>query len=105
MGILPWLNEHVPNRGGVDFHDTAYPSIKMFHEEGLLRRDIRPARLSSSKVAILHHELHMVRNEAWIWNRYKSFTPVHVLTYQGVPIISVYAIQPEHKAEGLKDGL
>ncbi|MCP4605541.1 MAG: hypothetical protein GY847_34305 [Proteobacteria bacterium] len=95
MGVLPWLNENVPDGGGVEFHDTTYSSVKMFHEEGTLRRNIRPAKLGSSQIALLHHELHMIRNEAWIWNDYKTFTPAHVLTYQGVPIISVFERPPK----------
>ena len=30
------------------------------------------------------------RAEAWIWNAYDTFTPTYVLTYHGVPIVSVY---------------
>lgn len=89
-GVLPWLNERLPVNAKVNFHDTAYPSVLMFREEGALRRDLRITSVKQSTAALLHHELHMIRNEAWIWNRYGTFTPEHVLTYQGVPIVSVY---------------
>jgi 4-amino-4-deoxy-L-arabinose transferase-like glycosyltransferase len=89
-GVIPWLNEHVPKKGGVFFHDTAYPSVRMFQEQGILRPDIRVTRIKSSTAALLHHELHMIVDESWIWNAYRTVTPAHVLTYQGVPIVSVY---------------
>jgi 4-amino-4-deoxy-L-arabinose transferase-like glycosyltransferase len=88
--VAPWLNEHVPDNGNVEFHDTARPSLAMFKEENILRSDIHSRGIKQSDYAILHHELHMIRNESWIWNEYGTFIPKHVLTYQGVPIISVY---------------
>ncbi len=88
--VLPWLDEHVPPGGRVYFHDTQGSAIAMFKEEGTLRRDIRPERITRSDFALTHHELHMIVDEANIWNSYSTFTPVHVLTYQGVPIVSIY---------------
>ena len=89
-GVAPWLNAHVKKGETVEFHDTARPSIRMFREEGLLRGHIRHAGLKEASFALMHHELHMVRNEAWIWNAFGTFVPSHVLLYQGVPIVSVY---------------
>jgi hypothetical protein len=96
-GVLPWLNANVPKREGVFFHDTAYPSVQMFREEGSLRPDIRITRIKKSKAGILHHELHMIVDESWIWSAYKTITPAHVLTYQGVPIVSVYERKAKKK--------
>jgi hypothetical protein len=91
QGVAPFLNAEVPKGGRVWFHDTAPPSIAMFKEQGIVRRDIRAAnRPEDAEFSILHHELHMIHNESWIWNAYRSITPVHVLTYQGVPLVSVY---------------
>ena len=90
-GVLPWLNERVPKNGRVFFHDTSSPSVNMFKEDKLLRSDIRLSAISGSRFALVHHELHMIVVESWIWNRYKIHNPAHVLTYQGVPIVSVYA--------------
>ena len=99
-GVLPFLNDRTPKGKGVWFHDTAQPSVKMFREEGLLRRDIRATNIKTAAYSIVHHELHMVRNESWVWNRYKTFSPVHVLTYQGVPIVSVYENPRVARGEG-----
>jgi 4-amino-4-deoxy-L-arabinose transferase-like glycosyltransferase len=89
-GVLPWLNANVPKSGRVEFHDTVAPAVKMYQEEGTLRSDIRMGNLKNSSFALMHHELHMVRNEAWIWNGFGTFVPAYVLTYQGVPIVSIY---------------
>ncbi|MDJ0762964.1 MAG: glycosyltransferase family 39 protein [Myxococcota bacterium] len=93
-GVAPWLNARVPKGGQVEFHDTARPSIRMFQQEQLLRPDIRIGTLKQASFALMHHELHMIRNEAWIWNAFGTFIPSHVLTYQGVPIVSIYERPP-----------
>jgi 4-amino-4-deoxy-L-arabinose transferase-like glycosyltransferase len=93
-GVLPWLNAHCPARSRVEFHDTAFQAYQMYVEEGQLRKDIAFSRLQQSDFALLQHELHMIRNEAWIWNEYDTIVPVHVLTYQGVPLISIYQRHP-----------
>ncbi len=101
-GVLPWLEREVPKNKGVWFHDTAAPSVSMFREEGTLRRDIKSVKIKSSAYALLHHELHMVRNESWIWNQYRTTTPEHVLTYQGVPMVSIYKRPPRPKKPARK---
>lgn len=90
-GVLPFLNANVPENGNVFFHDTASASVNMFREEGLLRPDIRFSGVGKSSMALIHHELHMIRQEAWIWNAYGSLRPVYILDYQGVPIVSVFS--------------
>jgi hypothetical protein len=102
QGVAPFLNARVPKNGRVWFHDTAPPSVAMFKEQGIVRRDIRSAnRPEEADYSILHHELHMIHNETWIWNAYHAIAPVHVLTYQGVPIVSVYE-RPERKRGPVK---
>lgn len=96
-GVIPWLNERYPDGAAVEIHDTNTPSWRMYIEDGILNPKLRPAPLASASVALMHHELHMVRNEAWIWNRFNTFAPVRVLTYQGVPIVSVYEIPKRPK--------
>jgi 4-amino-4-deoxy-L-arabinose transferase-like glycosyltransferase len=89
-GVLPFLNEEVPSGGRVYFHDTAPRSVEMFREDGTLRRDIRNSKIEGSDFALVHHELHMIMVDTWIWNEYGAVHPARVLTYQGVPIVSVY---------------
>ena len=90
-GVLPYIRENVGKKKSVYFHDTSAPSVRMFREEGTLRADIQSTgSIGRSDWALIHHELHMIRQESWIWNNYKTIAPVHVLKYQGVPIVSVY---------------
>lgn len=90
MGVLPFLNEQVPPGGRVYFHDTARPSVEMFRRDGTLREDIENWRIRGSNYALVHHELHMIMVDTYIWNSYGSVHPAHVLTHQGVPLVSVY---------------
>ncbi len=104
MQVLPWLNANVPKRGGVNFHDTINASLSMYKTEGMLRRDIRPSGIGKSSAALIHHELHMVRNEAWVWNHYGTFTADHILSHHGVPIVSVYKKPGPNRAKRSKKG-
>jgi 4-amino-4-deoxy-L-arabinose transferase-like glycosyltransferase len=89
-GVLPFLNERVPPGGRVYFHDTAPQSVEMFREDGTLRRDIRNSKIKGSDFALVHHELHMILVDTYIWNEHGALHPARVLTYQGVPMVSVY---------------
>lgn len=90
--LAPWLNENAPERSTVWLCDTLPTSFEMLHRDGLLRRDIRPAfDMASADYAIVHHEDHFDEVDYQIWMTWGRPSPVHVLTYDGVPIISVYA--------------
>jgi hypothetical protein len=88
--VIPWLSKTYPNGARLEIHDTAHPAFRMFHEDGTLNPNIRAAKMRPSNVALLHHELHMILAERWIWDEYNQFIPTYVLTYQGVPMVSVY---------------
>lgn len=89
--LAPWLNEHVPERGSVWICDTVPTAWRMLQRDGKLRDDIRASwDLASADYAIVHHEDHFVEVDYQIWMAYGRVDPVYVLTYDGVPIISVY---------------
>jgi len=89
--LLPWLNANVPRNGAVFFHDTAWDSYRMFQTDGTLRKDIRWANSpESAAVSLVHHELHMAELEHAMWKAYGTAAPAHVLTHEGVSIITVY---------------
>jgi hypothetical protein len=93
--LLPWLNANVEPGSLVYFHDTNHEAYLTYVRSGLLRRDIRhtsgdEASIRSSKYALIIHERHWGKHEAWIWEAYGTTTPIHVMTRDGVPIISVY---------------
>ncbi len=88
--VIPWMNDHFPDGAKVEIHDTTVSSWRMYQEDGILNKNLRPVRLADSDVAFLHYELHMVLVEQLIWARYNTFAPTHLLTYQGVPILAIY---------------
>ena len=104
-GVIPYLNKTFPDGARVELHDTTRSSWKMYQEDGILNRNLRASNLAKSNVALLHHELHMVRNEAWVWGRYGTVSPVYVLTFQGVPMVSVYSKDKLPKDKLPKDKL
>ncbi len=90
--LTPWLNANAPEGSRVWLCDTLPSSFEMLHRDGLLRRDIRAAYdMAGADYAIVHHEEHFNEVDYQIWMTWGSPAPVHVLTYDGVPIISVYA--------------
>jgi len=90
--LVPWFNRTVRPRGGVYIHDTTFESWSMLQQDGYLREDIAPVwQLSDADFSIVHHELHMNEVDYQIWTAYGHPNPVEVLTYDGVPIVSVYA--------------
>ncbi len=90
QGVVPWLNEHMPPMSRVYFHDTAWPSYRMYQRDGTLRKDILWSDFPGSRAAMVHHELHMAEVDFDIWTAFGNATPSTVLTYAGVPLISVY---------------
>ncbi|MDW8245829.1 MAG: glycosyltransferase family 39 protein [Sandaracinaceae bacterium] len=96
--LVPWLNAHIPPHGRVWICDTLPTSFYMLKRDALLRPDIEIAwDLLSSDYALVHHEDHFNIVDYQIWEVYGMVNPVHVLTYDGVPIISVYE-NPHRKA-------
>lgn len=88
--LLEWLDTNVPLNGSVFFHDTAHDAFQMYRDDGTLRRDIRWGSTDDARYAIVHHEQHMAHVEYEIWERFDTTAPVHVLSHEGVPVISVY---------------
>ncbi len=90
--LVPWFNHRVRPNGSVYIHDTTAESWAMLQTDGYLRADIHPAwEPSQADFSIVHHELHMNEVDYQIWTAYQSPAVTHVLTYDGVPVVSVYA--------------
>ncbi len=89
--VAPWLNEHAEQNATVFLCDTVPTAWSMLQRDGNLRRDLGIAwSLESSDYALVHHEHHFVEVDYQIWSVYGRVDPVYVLTYDGVPIVSVY---------------
>jgi 4-amino-4-deoxy-L-arabinose transferase-like glycosyltransferase len=98
--VLPFFNRRVPPGGSVFIHDTAWPSWEMLQADGRARPDIRVVwEVQPADYAIVHHELHMMEVDAQIWTAYGQARLAHVVTHDGVPIVSVYE-NPRVRNEG-----
>jgi 4-amino-4-deoxy-L-arabinose transferase-like glycosyltransferase len=89
--LVPFFNQHVPDGSRVYVCDTTIGAFRMLAEDGLISSRIRPTLdLAQSDFALVHHEKHMAEVDYQIWSAYGTTKPVHVLRYDGVPIVSVY---------------
>ena len=96
--VAGWLNRAMPDGGSVWICDTTWTAWGMLQQDGLLSTSIRAnGDLYSADYALVHHEHHFVEVDYQIWAAWGSVQPVHVLTYDGVPIVSVYE-NPRHAA-------
>lgn len=96
--LVPYLREMMPNGGTVWICDTTWGAWDMLKRDGLLPRNIRAAAsIDQADYTLVHYENHFVEVDFQAWVAYESSEPAHVLTYDGVPIITVYE-NPRHRA-------
>ena len=89
--LADWLTESLPDGGSVWTCDTTWGAWRMMQADGLLPDNIRPARsMTQADFVLVHHEPHFNEVDFQAWMAFDDVQPVHVLTYDGVPIISVY---------------
>jgi hypothetical protein len=89
--LASFFEERMPEGGSVWICDTTWTAFAMLHRDGRLDPRIRATGdLVGADFVIVHHEHHFVEVDYQIWAAFGSVAPVHVLTYDGVPIISVY---------------
>lgn len=89
--LVDYFKEQMPNGGTVWICDTTFDAFEMLHRDGVLPRNIRAVGdLTQADYVIVHHEKHFAEVDFQAWMAFRSVTPAHVVTYDGVPIISVY---------------
>jgi 4-amino-4-deoxy-L-arabinose transferase-like glycosyltransferase len=89
--LVDFFDSHLPNGGKVYVCDTLDASFRMLARDGLLSERIVPTgSIADADLALVHHELHFAEVDQQIWTTYGTTEPIYVLTYDGVPIISVY---------------
>jgi hypothetical protein len=98
-GVLPYVNRFAPGKGErpvpVYTHDAS-PAWGIYRRLGLLRPGLpdsgneRERGIERSRIAIVIHERHFARHDFLIWREYGTLRPAYVLTFQGVPLVSVY---------------
>jgi hypothetical protein len=99
--LVGFFYEHLPHGGSVYVCDTTDTAFRMLARDGLLPANIVPTSdIAGADYAILHHEHHFTDVEVQIWSTYETTRPTYVLSYDGVPIISVYE-NPRRRARGV----
>jgi hypothetical protein len=89
--VAGFLRERMPDGGSVFINDTTHGAFEMLKRDGHLPDNIRVSgNLSEADYVLVQHEHHMAEVDFQAWQLFGSVQPVHVLTYDGVPIISVY---------------
>ena len=89
--LVDWFKEQMPNGGSVFICDTTHYAWVMLQRDGKLPKNIRPtSRMHDANYIIVHHEDHFAEVDFQAWVTIGAVGPVKVLTYDGVPIISVY---------------
>jgi hypothetical protein len=89
--LVDVFEEWMPDGGSVWICDTTWTAFAMLHQDGRLDPRIRATGdMVGADYAIVHHEHHFVEVDYQLWAAWGSVRPVHVLTYDGVPIVSVY---------------
>lgn len=89
------LTRLLPQGGRVFVHDTALQSWDMHQRDGTFAKNLYPTlNPAQSMVALYHYEPHMGRVEYQIWEAYGTTSPEAVTTFDGVPVLWLYA-RPE----------
>ena len=101
-GVLPYLDRLAPAPGqrarAVYTHDAS-PAWSTYRSQGLVGPGFPDAGherqgVARSAIALVIHERHFNRHIYIVWDEYGTVQPAHVLTFQGVPIVSVYVRRP-----------
>jgi len=91
FSALPWLNENARKNAQIDFHDTAWDSVRMYWRDGLLRRDIKPLWDSErADYFLFHWHKEFLDLEDRSRKAMGDEVPVHVVEQDGVPLLNVY---------------
>jgi 4-amino-4-deoxy-L-arabinose transferase-like glycosyltransferase len=89
--VVDYLREKLPQGGTVFILDTTVGAFEMLKRDGHLPDNIHASgSLSEADYVLVQHEHHMAEVDFQAWQLFGSVQPSHVLTYDGVPIISIY---------------
>lgn len=89
--LTEFFSEQMPEGGTVFICDTTTGAWDMLRRDGLLPANIRGTLdMARADFIMVHHEHHFAEVDYQAWVRYGSPQPAHVLTYDGVPIVTVY---------------
>jgi hypothetical protein len=87
---LAALPEHTGGARRLYVHDVHDLAVLQYRREGRWPASLEPAPLGRAQAGLFFHELHMATWEYQLWERLGTAAPRHVITLDGVPLVSVY---------------
>jgi hypothetical protein len=91
FSALEYINKNAPQGARVDFHDTAWDSVKMYRRVGLLREDIVPIwDYNNADYFLFHWHKEFLDLEGEVRGAFLSQVPVFVVSQDGVPLLNAY---------------
>lgn len=91
FSALAYINENAPPGARVDFHDTAWDSVRMYRRVGLLRPDIVPVwDYKQADYFLFHWHKEFLDLEAEVKQDFGAKVPTYVVAQDGVPLLNVY---------------
>ncbi len=91
VNLAPYLRRRLPLGGRIWLGDTTQQAWQLLQAEGLVPRTIIPAgNLADADVILVDEEHHFAEVHYQAWQVIGDTRPDHVLTFDGVPIVTVY---------------
>jgi hypothetical protein len=90
---LPWLNENAAEGAKVNFHDTAWDSIRTYWRDGRFRKDlISWGDPTNADYYLFHWHKEFLDDEENVRQARGATVPVHVVAADGVPLLNVWPL-------------
>jgi hypothetical protein len=95
LPMLPWMVAHTPASNHIYWHDVLPDAVTMYVRDGRLPLGIGilgsdEGSIPGSDLGIVIHEKHFTLYEGDFWRFYGTTRPAHVLTREGVPLVTAY---------------
>ncbi len=89
--VVGFLNERLKDGGSVYICDTVGEAWNMLQKDGRLAQNIRVSwDITRADLVLVHHEHHFAEVDIQTWVAHGVTQPVHVLEYDGVPLVTIY---------------
>ncbi len=95
---LPTLGETLGHRKRLYVHDVHDLAVLQYRREGRWPENTESVPIARAQAGLLFHELHMATWEYQLWEQLGTAAPIDVVTIDGVPLVSIYAV-PDHRRQ------
>jgi 4-amino-4-deoxy-L-arabinose transferase-like glycosyltransferase len=87
---MPWVNENAPKGARVHTHNTTGYAWAVYRRDDMARKDLRTSGRRASDYSLHHHQQAFAWGLTHLWDYYGTRAPAHVVSIDGVPVLSVY---------------